>query len=63
MAQTGLPGWDPALPARYGIEFVRWSHTTDPSAAERFWTEYLAGTALPRPLPGHLGAPAEASGA
>jgi amino acid adenylation domain-containing protein len=30
---------------------------TDPSAAEQFWTEYLAGTVLPQPLPGYLGAP------
>ncbi|HEX9033656.1 MAG TPA: amino acid adenylation domain-containing protein, partial [Streptosporangiaceae bacterium] len=38
-------------------EFVRWWYATDPSAAQRFWTEYLAGTVLPRPLPGYLGAP------
>jgi amino acid adenylation domain-containing protein len=38
-------------------EFVRWWHTTDPSASEQFWTEYLAGTVMPRSLPGYLGAP------
>ncbi len=38
-------------------EFVRWWHMTDPSASEQFWTEYLADTVLPRPLPGYLGAP------
>jgi amino acid adenylation domain-containing protein len=36
-------------------EFVQWWHTTDPSASEQFWTEYLDGTAAPRPLPGYLG--------
>ena len=39
-------------------EFVRWWHATDPSASQRFWAEYLAGTALPRSLPGYLGEPA-----
>jgi hypothetical protein len=38
-------------------EFVRWWQTADPSASERFWAEYLAGTVLPRPLPGYLGEP------
>ncbi len=38
-------------------EFVRWWHATDPSASEPFWTEYLAGTVPPRPLPGYLGTP------
>ncbi len=39
-------------------EFVRWWHMTDdPSASEQFWTDYLADTVLPRPLPGYLGAP------
>ena len=38
-------------------EFVRWWHMTDPSASEQFWTDYLAETVLPRPLPGYLGAP------
>jgi amino acid adenylation domain-containing protein len=38
-------------------EFVRWWHTADPSASEPFWKEYLAGTVLPRPLPGYLGVP------
>ena len=36
-------------------EFVRWWQTTDPAASAQFWTEYLAGAALPRPLPGYLG--------
>jgi amino acid adenylation domain-containing protein len=36
-------------------EFVRWWQATDPSASEQFWTEYLAGAVLPRPLPGYLG--------
>src|SRR5215467_669322 len=38
-------------------EFVRWWHETSSPASEQFWTEYLAGTVLPRPLPGYLGAP------
>ena len=39
-------------------EFVRWwQMTDDPSASEQFWTQYLADTILPRPLPGYLGAP------
>ena len=38
-------------------EFVRWWHATGSSASEQFWTEYLADTVLPRPLPGYLGAP------
>jgi len=36
-------------------EFVRWWQTIDPSASEQFWTEYLAGAVVPRPLPGYLG--------
>jgi len=36
-------------------EFVRWWQTTDPSASRRFWTGYLAGAVVPRPLPGYLG--------
>jgi amino acid adenylation domain-containing protein len=36
-------------------EFVRWWQTTDPAVSAQFWTEYLAGAALPRPLPGYLG--------
>src|SRR4029077_18460573 len=39
-------------------EFVRWWHATDPSTSQRFWAEYLAGTVLPRSLPGYLGEPA-----
>jgi amino acid adenylation domain-containing protein len=39
-------------------EFVRWWQLADPSASEQFWTDYLAGTALPRSLPGYLGGPA-----
>ncbi|MGD0244703.1 MAG: amino acid adenylation domain-containing protein [Streptosporangiaceae bacterium] len=35
-------------------EFLRWWQTTDPAASEQFWTEYLAGTVLPRPLPGYV---------
>ncbi len=39
-------------------EFVRWWHMTDDSSAsEQFWTDYLADTVLPRPLPGYLGGP------
>jgi amino acid adenylation domain-containing protein len=38
-------------------EFVRWWHATDPSTSQRFWAEYLAGTVLPRSLPGYLGEP------
>ena len=39
-------------------DFVKWWHITDgSSASEKFWTGYLAGTALPRPLPGYLGPP------
>jgi hypothetical protein len=36
-------------------EFVRWWERADPSAAEQFWTGYLAGAVVPRPLPGYLG--------
>ena len=36
-------------------EFVRWWQTTDPAASRSFWTEYLAGAVVPRPLPGYLG--------
>jgi Condensation domain len=36
-------------------EFVRWWQTTDPSASQQFWTEYLAGAVVSRPLPGYLG--------
>jgi hypothetical protein len=36
-------------------EFVRWWQTTDSSASRQFWTEYLAGAVVPRPLPGYLG--------
>jgi len=47
---------DPPRPPFH--EFVRWWHMTDDlSASEQFWTEYLADTVLPRPLPGYLGAP------
>src|ERR1039457_4150409 len=38
-------------------EFVRWWYTAGSSASEQFWTDYLAGTVLPRSLPGYLGAP------
>ena len=44
----------PAPPFR---DFVRWWHATDQPGSERFWTDYLAGTVLPGPLPGYLGAP------
>ena len=36
-------------------EFVRWWQTTEPTVSAQFWTEYLAGVALPQPLPGYLG--------
>ncbi len=45
---------DPVRP-QFG-EFVRWWYATDPAASEQFWTTYLAGTVLPQPLPGYLGA-------
>ncbi len=38
-------------------EFVRWWHATESPGSEQFWTEYLAGTVLPQPLPGYLGPP------
>ena len=38
-------------------DFVRWWHARDCSAAEQFWAGHLAGTAVPRPLPGYLGGP------
>jgi amino acid adenylation domain-containing protein len=46
---------DPPRPPFH--EFVRWWYTTETPASEQFWTEYLAGTVLPRSLPGYLGAP------
>ena len=49
-----------AAPERPGTpfhEFVRWWHTAEQPASERFWTENLAGIVLPRSLPGYLGAP------
>jgi amino acid adenylation domain-containing protein len=39
-------------------EFVRWWHATDQPDSEQFWTQHLAGTVLPGPLPGYLGRPA-----
>ncbi len=39
-------------------EFVRWWPTTGAPTSREFWTDYLAGTVLPRSLPGYLGAPA-----
>ena len=36
-------------------EFVRWWQTTEPTVSAQFWTEYLAGVALPQPLPGYRG--------
>ena len=54
--RDGRAAPDPPRPS-FG-EFVRWWHTADPSASEPFWKEYLAGTVLPRPLPGYLGGPA-----
>jgi amino acid adenylation domain-containing protein len=49
-----------AVPDRPGPpfrDFVRWWHATDQPGSERFWTDYLAETVLPGPLPGYLGAP------
>jgi amino acid adenylation domain-containing protein len=37
-------------------DFTRWWQTVDQSSAEKFWTSYLADAALPRALPGYLGA-------
>src|SRR5581483_10061670 len=54
-AREGRAEPDPPRP-EFG-EFVRWWHTADPSASEQFWTDYLADTVMPRPLPGYLGAP------
>jgi hypothetical protein len=51
--QAGRDAPEPPRPP-FG-EFVRWWQTTDPSAAEQFWTEYLADVVVPRPLPGYLG--------
>jgi amino acid adenylation domain-containing protein len=48
---------EPEPPRPLFGEFVRWWLATDPSASEQFWTEYLAGTVLPRSLPGYLGEP------
>jgi amino acid adenylation domain-containing protein len=47
----------PEPPGTSFHEFVRWWHTAGQPASERFWTEYLAGTVLPRSLPGYLGPP------
>ncbi|MBO4206950.1 non-ribosomal peptide synthetase [Micromonospora echinofusca] len=38
------------------VDFVRWWDAVDPAAGATFWSGYLAGVPLPRPLPGHLGA-------
>jgi Condensation domain/Lantibiotic dehydratase, N terminus len=47
---------EPAAPSF--DEFVRWWHATDSAAsAAPFWTDYLADTMRPQPLPGHLGQP------
>jgi hypothetical protein len=51
--QAGRPAPEPPRPP-FG-EFVRWWQTTDPAASRHFWTEYLAGAVVPRPLPGYLG--------
>jgi amino acid adenylation domain-containing protein len=49
---------EPNRPRPEFQDFVRWWHMTDdPSASEQFWTDYLAGTVLPRPIPGYLGGP------
>jgi len=49
---------EPDRPRPEFHEFVRWWHMTDdPSASEQFWTDYLADTVLPRPMPGYLGGP------
>ena len=55
-SRDGRGALDPPSPQFH--EFVRWWHAAGSSAAEPFWTGYLAGTVLPRPLPGYLGAPA-----
>ena len=47
----------PEPPGTSFHEFVRWWQTAGQPASERFWTEYLAGTVLPRSLPGYLGPP------
>ncbi|HEX6525134.1 MAG TPA: condensation domain-containing protein, partial [Streptosporangiaceae bacterium] len=54
----GLSGATADPPSSKFHEYVRWWHTTDTSTSEQFWSSYLAGTVLPRPLPGYLGAPA-----
>lgn len=56
-SRDGRVAPDPPRPSFH--EFVRWWHMTDDSSAgEQFWTEFLAETVLPRPLPGYLGPPA-----
>ena len=51
-ARGGRAAPDPQRPP-FG-QFVRWWHATGPPASRQFWTEYMAGTVLPRPLPGYL---------
>ena len=51
-ARAGHAAPDPQRPP-FGL-FVRWWHTTATAASRHFWTDYLAGTVLPRPLPGYL---------
>jgi amino acid adenylation domain-containing protein len=55
---AGLDGRAAPQPPRPSFdEFVRWWYSVDQSAAGQFWTDYLADTVQPRPLPGYLGGP------
>ena len=41
-------------------DFVHWWGAIDPTTGDAFWKSYLAGAAMPRSLPGHLGTNSDA---